>query len=114
MLSYLLERTGSALLAEELCVSTSVNLFLTTLAKGMHAKLSNAAASPRAHPCLPRGGAGLFVCAEKVVVRCVRLELSLTHRARCGGSSSPFGVQSLDKGDFGKKLTTRWSFLVPN
>src|SRR5262245_15716939 len=62
-------------------------------------------------PRLPQGD-GLLVRVEKEVVRGVRLELGLPHSAGGSGSSSSFGVQSLDEGDVGKELAARGPLLV--
>ena len=81
--------------------------------KGRYAKPTKLLMRLRVHnPRLPRGGTGLFLRAEKVVVSRVRLELGLAHRTGGGGSSSSFGVQSLDEGDFGKELAARGPLLI--
>jgi hypothetical protein len=79
--------------------------------KGAHAKFPDACYSA-CTTRLSRGGTGLFLRAEEVVVSRVRLELRLAHRAGSGGSRSSFGVQSLDESDFGKESTARGPLLI--
>jgi len=92
--------------------TTNLNLQRFVLrTKGMHAKLTSRCDSAcKTH--IPRGGTGLFPRAEKIVISGVRLELGLAHRAGGGGSSSSFGVQSLDESDIGKELAARGPLLI--
>lgn len=61
---------------------------------------THAAVPPRAQPEWLLPGAGLLARTEEKIIRRVRYELSLTHRAGAGRNRSAVGVQALDEGSF--------------